>query len=134
MVATEFISSLPEAELSMLPKQPRVEYATGKFDTDLVSVEGLCLALLEDAGQLKHAVADLQRFMIQSNAATGLVVISPESRVADFELTPKQLADIGIAFYQSPTGKLRDAATNYIKQYWENRRAARANLLKFAQP
>ncbi len=134
MVATEFISSIKEVEFPVLPKQPRIEYATGKFDTDLVSTEGLCLAILEDASEIKDAVADLRQFMMQVHAATGLVVISPKSRVVDFELTPQQLADIGIAFYKSPTVVLRDAAINYIRQYWEHRIAARANLLEFAKP
>ncbi|MFS2007508.1 hypothetical protein ACEN9F_28255 [Duganella sp. CT11-25] len=133
MLATESISSMKAVELPELPKRPRIEYATGRFHTDLVSTDGLCLAILEDTSELKYVVEDLQQSMSQGNASTGLVVISPESRVADFELTPMQLADIGIAFYKSPTLILRDAAINYIKQYWENRKASRANLLKFAQ-
>lgn len=116
---------------SHLPKQPRIDEAKGLANKSLVlSVDGLCVAIVDQPDMLRSVAADLSTAMSKINSPSGSLLFSP-GQLPDLPMAlRKELANMGISVKRSNTEDLVSEAKDILIEFWRRRREHQTRYLQ----
>ncbi|MFC5510310.1 hypothetical protein ACFPOU_04105 [Massilia jejuensis] len=97
--------------------QQLTEHIKGEFGTTLMGVDGLWLALVEDADRIEPAVADLTSRMHKDNTPSGVLVLSRPLAARTFGPVPPPLLAAGITMHRSKYLDLPKSAYALLHEY-----------------
>ena len=95
----------------------RTEHLEGEHGTKLMGVDGLWLALVEDADGIKSAVVDLISRMRKDSTPSGILVLSRSLAAKTFGPVPPQLLAAGITMHRSKYLDLPKSAYALLHEY-----------------
>ena len=108
---------------SQLPEHPEIGEVIGRRSHSLVlSVDGLCVAIVESQGMLRAAADDLSSVMSERQAPSGSLLLGPTERPDLPMAYRKQLANLGISVERSKSEDLVSAAKGMLNDFWMRHR------------
>ena len=126
----ELSSSTPRRDRmthdSQLPERPNIGEVRGRRSHSLVlSVDGLCVAIVERTAMLKAAADDLSSVMLELQSPSGSLLLGP-TELPDLPMAyRKQLANLGISVERSKSEDLVSAAKGMLSDFWMRHRVQR---------
>jgi hypothetical protein len=106
-----------------LPERPEIGEARGwRTDSLVFSVDGLCVAIVDQPSMLKTVAEDLTRVMSERRSPSGSLLLGPSDRPELPMAYRKELASLGISVKRSNTDDLVSAAKGILNDFWRRHR------------
>ena len=104
---------------SQLPDSPAIDEATGQWShSPVLSVQGLCVAIVGGSSDLDDVTHDLLKAMEEYRSPSGSLLFAP-TRAQDLPLQKrKELANRGISIKRSNNEDLVSAARAILTAFW----------------
>lgn len=104
-------------------ERPEIGEARGRRTHALVlSVDGLCVAIVDRPAMLKTVAEDLTRVMSERQSPSGSLLLRPSDRPELPLAYRKELASLGISVKRSKTEDLVSAAKGILHDFWSRHR------------
>ncbi len=112
-----------DSQLPELPELPEIGEARGNRSRSLVlSVDGLCVAIVERPSMLEAVAADLSLVMSERQSPSGSLLLGPKGQRELPMAYRKELANQGISVKRSNTDDLVSAAKGILTAFWRRHR------------
>ena len=120
---------------SHLPEHPDIGEARGRRSHSLVlSVDGLCVAIVERPAMLRAAADDLSSVMSELQSPSGSLLLGPTERPDLPMAYRKQLANLGISVERSKSEDLLSAAKGMLNDFWLRHRVQQMRYREAQNP
>ena len=106
-----------------LPDRPEIGEVIGeRSHLRVLSVDGLCVAIVDRPTSLENAASDLKHVMVDRQSSSGSLLLGPKGRLDMSMQLRKDLANKGISVKRSSTDDLFAAAEGMLNAFWRRHR------------
>ena len=106
-----------------IPVHPEIGEARGwRTHSRVFTVDGLCVAIVDQSEMLKTVAEDLTRVMSDLQSPSGSLLLRPSDRPELPMAFRKELASLGISVKRSKTEDLVSAAKGILNDFWRRHR------------